>query len=194
MNDGLDILGCDDPNYVGFDYGALLQTAGGLIQGGVSMYQQHQEEEKAGIKAQGALEAAVKADGEAANALARAAASAQLKSKTADADAKAASAALERMDKAGEGLTDDQAQKRVASAEKALAAAKTKKADGYQKIQVEVWTQIVQKLKGGAIPKPEANSESFWSRRIIGPLSGTAVVVLGAVGAGALGLMFRKRG
>jgi hypothetical protein len=31
--EGLDCLGCENPNYVGFDYGSLLKGAGGLLSG-----------------------------------------------------------------------------------------------------------------------------------------------------------------
>jgi hypothetical protein len=199
--DGLDTLGAENPDYVGFDYGVLFKTAGGLLEGGAGMLEAQQAEKASAADTKTKLEAVIAADMDASNAAARADVSAQLKSKTAAGDASAAKKAAAVQDQAGAGLPPEAVKQRTAAAEKMLATvsknAKAKPKDGYQKALVKSWTATVKKIQtSGSGPdsmvKDEAQQESWMTRRVVGPLPGYAVVVGGLGLAGVLGLVVRK--
>ena len=203
MHDGLEYLGADDLDYVGFDYGALFQAAGGLVQGGVNIYEQNQAEGKATKEGASKLDAAIAADRDAANAAAKADVSAQLKSKTAKADVDAAAKAVAKADSAGADLSPDGSAARAAAAEKMLATmqknAKAKPKDGYQAALLKAWTATVDRIHGnvaadaGGKGKHDENQESWLQSRVLGPVPGYGVLVGGFALVGVLVLLLKRR-
>jgi hypothetical protein len=170
--DGLDQLGAE----VGFDWGGLLQTGGGALTAWAEKTEADKVAEKSKIIEQQSADAAAQADLAAASAIARADVSSQLKSKSAAQDMKAAQAAVAAQDKFD--VSDD----RVKVAEKQLAdaqaRAKTNPKDGYVMALVKAWSLVVDKLHGGS-KDAAADSESWLTRRVLGPLPGYGVLVLG---------------
>lgn len=199
---GFDCLGAES---VGFDYSALFKVAGGLLEGGGSMLEQKQAGDKATTDSATKLDAAITADRDASNAATKADVSAQLRSKSAKADADAADKASAAQDKAGADLSPDDIQKRADAADKMLAtatkSAKAKPNDGYKAALVKAWTATVDKIHSqggsdggdkGKKDKGEKDQESWFSRPVLGPLSGSMVLAVGAAGVVVLGLVVKK--
>jgi hypothetical protein len=195
--DGLDYLGCDE--VVGFDYGTLFQTAGGLMQGIADQTAEDQAKDKATAEEDARLYAATQADITASNSAAQAAVSAKLKSPSMKKDAVLAAAAAAAQDAAGVNLSDASVKKRLDAANAMLANAKKNAAakpnDGYLAAVVKGWTATVQKLQnsgGSADKSKKGGGESFWTRRVIGPIPGTGVVVGGVGLLAGLGIVVKK--
>lgn len=204
MSHGLELFGCDD---VGADYGALLQTAGGLLSSGVDVYEQSEKEKKLASADRAKADAAIAADAAASSAVARAMVSAKVKSASASIDATAAQQATAAQDKAGAGLSQGASDKRAAAAEKALAGvtaqAQVKPTDAYLAALVAAWTATVNKAHAGGIvasddfaPKGKGKDgeggKSWWTRRVVGPIPGVGVVAIGAGVVGVLGIVVKK--
>lgn len=201
--DGLDLLGAEDKK--GFDYGALAQAAGGIIQYGTAAADKDKAEKKSAAEEKASLETAVAADLTAATAAARAAVSQQLKSPSAAIDASAAATAIAAQDRAAAKLSSDAADKRADAAEKALAdatkAAQAAPKDGYKAALVIAWTAIVNKAHNTSIVTSDGGSgggkrgkgddggqKNWFVRPVLGPIPGGGVL---AIGAGVLaGLAF----
>jgi len=204
--DGLRYLGCEE--IVGFDfgYGTLFKTAGGIAEGAITAHEQDVVQEQLAKDEETKVTAAVAADIAAANALARADSSARAKGSSAAVDAQAAQLATAAQDKAGAALTSEAAsQKRADAADKALANA-VKNAqeapkDTYKAALVRAWTVTANKAhnvsitsdsKGGKGKGKKGDGESFWTRRVVGPLPGAVVVPAGVGLAGALGYTVKR--
>ena len=187
---GLDMLGADEGG--GFDYGSLLQTAGGLIQGGVAIYEGSEAEKKLTGDTKKKLNDVIAVDIAASTAIARAI--------IAPKEAAAAKAASDAQDKAGADLPPEVSQKRMEAADKMLASmkanAKAKPKDAYAAALVKAWTVTAQKAHSaglaGGDKKGDKVEESWFSRKIIGPLPGSAVLVLGVGVLAGLGLVLKK--
>ena len=207
--EGLDLLGCDGEIGLDFGYGTLFKTAGGIAEGAISAHEADVEQAKLDKDEQDKLNAAVAADIAASNATARADVSAQLKSSSASIDAQAAQLAQTAQDKAGAGLSDAGQAKRAAAADKALDTAvknaQSSPKDGYRQALVKAWTATANKAHNGTISSfddgggkgkgkkgGKGGGESFWTRRVVGPLPGAAVVPLAAGGLGALGYAVKR--
>lgn len=206
--DGLRYLGCEE--YVGLDfgYGTLFKTAGGIAEGAIVAHEQDVAQEKLDKDEETRVSAAVAADIAASNAQARAEISAQLKSPSASIDAQAAQLSASAQDKAGGALSDAGSQKRAVAADKALAdAIKNAQAapkDGYKAALVKAWTAASNKAHNTSIVSSDAgggkgkgkggkgSGESFWTRRVVGPLPGAAVVPIGVGVVGALGYAVKR--
>jgi hypothetical protein len=200
MMNGLECLGTDD---VGFDYGALLQAAGGITQYGISAAEEEQAQKNLSIAEMKALNDAVTADMDAANAMAKADVSAQLKSKTAAADAAAAQKAVAAAESAGSGLAPAATKSRAAATDKALASAlvnaKAKPQDGYKAALVKAWTTVANKAHYAVITvdkegkSSKGDGETNWLfRPVIGRIPGYGVLGIGAGVLTGLGLIVKK--
>ena len=193
VGSGLDLLGADD--LTGFDYGALLKVAGGLLEGGAAIAEGKQAEGKTAAETATKLDAAIQADRDASNAAAKADVSAQLRSKTAAADAVAAKKAAAVQDAA------ETSQARIDAADQMLATvmknAKAKPKDGYQAALLRAWTVTAAKAHGNVAGDAggkvkDANQEPWLTRRVVGPIPGYGVVVGSVMLAGVLGLIVTK--
>lgn len=195
----------------GFNYGSLIgpimQAAGELAQGGISMYEQEQAKKDAEAKqAQSAaeakrkLDAAIQADLNATLAMARAMASAQLKSPAAATDATVAEAMGRAQDRAAAGLSAADNEKRVDAAEKALdaaaMAASANPKDVYKQALAKAWTQTINKANYGSItgpvrqPQGGGGGSSWLTRPAVGPVPGWGVALGGAGLAAVLAKKF----
>jgi len=190
---GLDLLGADN---LGFDYSTLFKVTGGLLEGGGSMLEQSQAEKKTTAESATKLDAAIQADRDASNAAAKADVSAQLKSKTAAADAAAAKKAAAVQDAA------EMSQARTDAADQMLATvtknAEAKPKDGYRAALLRAWIVTAAKAHG-TVPGGEAgkgkadkDQESWWTRRVLGPIPGYGIVVGSVAVVGVLGLVVKK--
>lgn len=211
--DGLDCLGVEDAKdkKSGFDYGALLQAAGGVASYSIAAAEKDKAEKKSAEDEKKKLEAVIAADIAAANAMARAAVSSQLKQSSAAVDAMSAQTAQQAQDRAGMGLTSDVAEKRAEAAEKQLATA-TKNAqsapnDGYKAALVASWTATVNKAHNSSIVSSgdfgkgdkgkgkhgkDGDKESWFTRRVVGPIPGAGVLAIGVGVVGVLGFAVKK--
>jgi hypothetical protein len=207
---GLDIIGAG-PSVGIFDYGAIIDTAANLAQGGVKFAQQTQAESAANADADRKLAAAVSADAAATAAMARAAMSADLaksdpkQADTATADKMAADAALAAQAKAGAAVPPARAAERIAAAQKSVDNAQAaygnalrsgnaavKQATQYTLAAAQ---QTLARAQGGGdeptkagkgdkanAGTPSSDGESFLSKKIVGP------VKVWHAGAGGLAL------
>jgi hypothetical protein len=201
---GFEVLGCDDE--IGLDYGQLLQAAGGVAQYGVSAAEQEKKESAGKADDAKKLAAVIAADYAASEASAKADASAQLKSPSASIDAIAAQTALATQDAAGAaGFSSDSAKKRADSADQALAAAikeaQSKPKDVFLAAKVKAWqatankahgSAIVSLDKGGSGGKGGPGGESFFTKKVLGPIPGWGVLTLGAGVLGAVAIVLKK--
>lgn len=198
--DGFDCFGCEE---VGFDYGSLLQAAGGLASGAASSLEEKQTTEKSQKDEQGKLNAAIQADLNASNAVAQADVSAQLKSASAKNDAAIAAQAAAAQDAAGAGLSPDSVSKRLDAANKSLAfaqkQAKAASKDGYKAAIVKAWTATVNKLQNAPSGSSDAgksdkekSQEGWLTRRVLGPIPGYGILVLGVGFLGGIGIAVKK--
>lgn len=179
---------------VGFDFGNILKTAGGMLEGGASMLQQQQAEKQSAADAAATLDKGKQADITAANAMVMADLSEQAKNKTAAADMQKAKQAVnaaaaipstpERVSAAQTML--DQMQKTAKSRPKDFAAQSRAKA----------WQAVVNMLQqgglSGVMDTKNEPQESFWTRRVAGPFPGYAVVAGGVGLAGVLAFIIVK--
>lgn len=190
--DGLNYLGCEDAS-VGI-VAELFQTAGGLMQGAANAEQQDEASDKKKADQEKILNAAIAADVAAANAFTNSIVSTQFHTKTASSDAQAATTASAAQDSAGNGLEDAGVQKRIDAANVQLANAQknatAKPKDAYTVAVAKAWTNVLAKLQGGGDKSKDkgGDSESWLTRRVIGPLPGYAVLV----GLGVVALVARK--
>lgn len=172
-----DLLGADD---LGVDYGALFKTAGGLLEGGGNILQQQQAEKGQTADVEAQLAAVLEADRVFADATVKG-----ILSKNPN-YAKAASAA---QDKAAVGLPDSAKGQRLIEAVRQLNNARKQKQDVITKARVGAWQKTVDKIQKGtsaeklalaAQQSEEAKTrESFWTRRVLGPIPGYAVLIGG---------------
>jgi len=203
--DGLEYLGCDGEIGLDFGYGTLFKAAGGIAEGAIASKEQDDAKAKLDADEQKSLNTAVAADIAASNAAAQAAVSAKLRSSSASIDAQAAQLASAAQDKAGAGLSSAASDKRAAAADKALNDAvhnaQAAPKDGYKAALVQAWTATANKAHNGSITTMDSGSgkkggkgggESFWTRRVIGPLPGAAVVPLGAGLLGGIGYAVKR--
>jgi hypothetical protein len=202
MEDGLDTLGAEDVMAVGVEYGPLLQAAGGLASGAISIAEQKKAEDAAKANESKNVAAAIAADKAAATAMAAAEISAAGKTPSAAVDAQAAQMAITTQDRAAAALGADGHKKRVEAAEATLAAvvkvAQQKPTDKYQAALVRAWTAVVNKANAGAIMGPMMpgsgfdgyGGQSWFTRPVIGRIPGAGVLAIGAgvLGAGYLGV------
>lgn len=184
--DGLDCLGCDDVGFID----TIFQTAGGLMQGIAGAVEQDEAQEAAQQKQTQQVTAAIQADADATLTAARATMSSQLHLKTAAADEKERAKKEAQQNAAGAGLDDNGIKQRVAAASKALADAKknatAKPKDFYPPILVKAWVNTLSKIQGqGEDGSAKGSQESWLTRRVAGPLSGSTILV----GAGILGIL-----
>lgn len=201
--DGLHYLGCD--THVGFDYGSILQSAGGLASGIISSVEEDKAKEKLAADDEKKAQAAIAADLAASNAAARAETSAALKQPSAAVDASAAQTAAAAQDRAAADLSPSASEKRAAAADKALkdatASAQASPKDGYKAALVRAWTTTANKAHNVSIVSSEggkgkkgdkSGGESWFTRRVVGPIPGYGVVVGGVGILGILGLVIKK--
>lgn len=195
--DGLDLLGCDE--VIGFDYGSLFQAAGGLMTGIADQTEADQAKDKATADEQNKLYIAKQADIAAANSAAQAMVSAQLKSPSAGKDAAVAQQAAAKQDAASAGLSDASVAARLDAAKALLATAKSNAAakpkDGYLAAVVKGWTAVVSKLQNAGVDDgkgKKGSSESWFTRRVIGPIPGAGVLVGGVGLAAGLGIVVKR--
>lgn len=203
--DGLDCLGAENADEVGFDYGSLLQAAGGVATYGVSAAEAEKKESSDKSADDKKVKDAIAADVAAASAIAKAAVSAQLKNPSAAMDATAADMAVAAEDKAGgAGLSPDGAKRRADAADTALAAAvklaQSKPADQFAAAMVKAWQATANKAHSTAIASSDGSDSggkhgkgdkggsggSWLTKPAIGRLPGYGIL---AVGAGLLGLV-----
>jgi hypothetical protein len=196
---GLDLLGCDE--VVGFDFGSLFQATGGLMQSVASQTASDQAQGQATAEENKKLYAATQADIVVTNKVAQAAVSAQLKSPSAKKDAADAAAAANAQDQAGAGLSDASVKARLDAANALMMTAKknaaAKPSDGYLSAVAKAWTATVQKLQNtmsndGKKGKKSDSSESWFTKRVIGPIPGAGVLVIGAGLLGGVGIVVKK--
>lgn len=197
--DGFDCLGAD---VVGFDPTSLLAPAGAIATYGVSAYEADKKEKESKADQGKALQAAIAADYAASEAAAKADVSAQLKSASAGIDATAAQMASSAQDAAGAaGLSAESSKKRADEADKALKAAiseaQKKPKDGYAQAKVKAWQATVNKAHSGAIVTRGSGldsygGESWFTKKVAGPVPGWGVLALGAAGLTAVGLLAKK--
>lgn len=207
----LELLGAEAPAGGYGDFiGPILQAAGGLAQGGISIYEQHQAEQTAAAAKQkatadeaAAARAAISADVTATLASARAQMAAQLKQASAAVDREAAQIAAQAQDEAGAGLTSAASKQRVDAARAALSTA-AKKAqaspkDVYLVCLMRAWTATLNKAGNRQIasttnltPGAGQGGPSWFTRPVLGPVPGWGVLAGGAVTATGLGLLLRR--
>jgi hypothetical protein len=197
--EGLDCLGVDEE--VGFDYGGLLQAAGGVATYGVSAAEQAQKESKLKADETKAANDAIAADIAASNAVAKAAVSAQLKQASASIDATAAQMALDAQDRAGANLSVGAAKKRAEAADQALAGvvknSQANPKDGYATALVAAWKATANKAHSTAIvlsdgTKGHLPEESWFTKPVMGKVPGYGVLAIGAGALGILGVVVKK--
>jgi hypothetical protein len=207
MSDGLDSFGCED---IGVDYGSILQSGGALAQGIVAAKEASDAESKTSADEQKKLSLSIAADVAAVAASARADTTAprvgRASSPTAAVDAQAADLAMKAADHMAEGLSEASQQKRADAADKQLAdaikRAQANPKDEYLAAMVKEWTAQANKAHNGSITASDdgkkgkkgkgASGESFWTRRVIGPIPGYGVVAGGVGLAGGLGFAIKK--
>ena len=201
MERGLDMLGDGIPIY-----GGIFSTLGNLGQGIVAAQEKSEAGDKAKADDAAKLDAAIAADSAAAMAKASALTAATFaksatpgKVKT-DADAKSAAAdaalsvASSAQDTAGAALSPALTPKRAEVAQKAFAAATQKlQADPksvFGKSLVSAWSWCQDRIQNKQITSADSKGDkpkdegSFFSRKIIGPLTPTHLLVGGGVGVG----------
>lgn len=192
--------------------GPIFQGAGEIAKGGIAIYEGQQAEKKAGedkkrfdAEAKQKLEAAKVADRVASEAAARAAVSAASKGPGAAADAANAEVTARAQDRAAAPLTQYQGanEQRIEAAEQALQAAARSAADSpkdtYKLALVRAWQATVNKANAGQIVASDkaqgqgggevrGSGDSFWTKKVIGPVPGWGVAAggVGVVGLGAL--------
>lgn len=197
--EGLDCLGAEEVD-VGFDWGGLAQTAGGVVSFASDAADKDKAEKKTAADDKASLDKAIAADLAASNAVAKAAVSAKLKQASASIDQTAAQNALAAQDKAGSNLSSDNQEKRADAADKALDMAvknaQAKPSDGYLAALVSAWTQTANKAHNGSITSSDddggkkgkkgkkddgGGGQSWLTRPVLGPIPGGGVLALGAV-------------
>ena len=198
--DGLDLLGCDE--VIGFDFGSLFSATGGLMQGVADQYASDTAKDAATADQNQKLYKAQQADITVTNKLAQAAVSAQLKSASAKKDAADAQSAAQAADAAGAGLSDASVASRLSAAKVLLDTAKknaaAKPSDGYLAAVAKAWTATVSKLQnassddGGGKKGKQDSSDSWFTRRVIGPIPGAGVLVGGVALVAGLGIVVKR--
>ena len=196
---GLDLLGAEEGGVPGWGglIGPIVQAAGGIAQGGLSIYEQQEKEKKAKAESASEVAAAIRDDAAAASALANAAASTMLKRPTADIDQATANAALSRSRSHGP------SQGRADAAQKALdaatAAARKNPKDAYKMALARAWVQIANVADNAlvkAADQPKGGDtgwgESWWTRPAVGKIPGWGVVAGGGGVLVGLGLAIKK--
>lgn len=180
---------------LGFDYGTLFKTAGGLLEGGASMVQQSQSEKQSEAESSSALEKAKQADIAAVNATVAADLSQQSKSKSAAADAQKAKLAVQAASALP--VTPERIQAAQDMLDRIQKIARTKPNDVLAQANARAWQAMVNMLRqggaSGAIDTKNEPSESFWTRRVLGPFPGYGVVVGGVGLAGLLAFIIVRR-
>lgn len=161
-------------------FGTALQAAGVLAQTGLNMYDKDQQDKKTTADEAKKLQAAIRADQQAADALARAELSAQISAGVPNDKAKAAQAAADAntavtmasmQDAAGRGLSAGASADRLQAAQDALQAA-TKVAGMPGVAKVNAWNKTINRISNAqmvssAAPSPPASSdsgESWWDK------------------------------
>lgn len=206
----LELLGAEAPAGWGALIGPIVQGAGELAKGGISIYEQHQAEEAAAAAKQKAVaddaaaaRAAISADVTASLASARAQMAAQLKQASAPIDREAAEMALRAQDEAGADLSPAASKQRVDAARKALETA-TRKAqaspkDVYAVSLMRAWTATLNKAGNrqiasatSLVPEAGQGGPSWFTRPVVGPVPGWGVLAGGTVAATGLGLLLRR--
>lgn len=201
MASGLDLLGTDEVGQEGGGWGAIigpvLQAAGGITKGGLEIHEQQEKEKKAKAEDASEVAAAIRDDAAAASALANAEASEKLKRPTADIDRGTANAALARSRSHGPSRGRAEAAQKALDA--AAAAARNNPKDAYKVSLARAWVQLANvadnaQIKAADQPRggDAGGGESFWTRRIIGPVPGWGVAAGGVGILGAVGLAVKK--
>lgn len=171
-----------DASLVTSGFGTALQAAGVLAQTGLNIYDKDQQDKKTSADEAKKLQAAIRADQQAADALARAELSAQVaagapndkgKAAQAAADATTAQTMASMQDAAGRGLSSSASSDRLQAAQDALqAATKVSGAPGVAK--VNAWNKTINRISNAQIvssaPSGKESSsshdsgESWWDK------------------------------
>ena len=171
-----------DASLVTSGFGTALQAAGVLAQSGLSMYEKDKQDKQSAADEAKKLQAAIRADQQAADALARAELSAQVsagvpndkgKAAQAAADANTAVTMASMQDAAGRGLSPSASADRLQAAQDALqAATKVSGAPGVAK--VNAWNKTINRIANAQMtssaPSGKESSgshdsgESWWDK------------------------------
>lgn len=201
------MLGDDDAS--SFNWGSLFSATGELVNKGIAYKKQKDTAEQATKKSASDLAASIAADQFATDMTAKAACAAALKLSSADADKAMAEQAVAAQDSAAAGLSDDNQKKRADAARKALqeataqwqkvsaggdaAATTTAKCRVMAAQMTYAKTQNQQLVSKGRMPDfGKGGGESWWTRKVLGPVPGWGVVLGSVAIAGGIGLTIWK--
>jgi hypothetical protein len=179
---GFDCLGV---SYIGDDLlSTILKTGAAVAEGQIEAHEQGQADAKTASEEHAHFEAAKSADAQAATAIAHAIVSGALNASTADSDRTFAEKMFTDAHTARSALAPDSEKMRDAAAKsqlaRAVANAASSHGDGYKKALADAWQKVVSSNTAfDAKTSSTKSSESWLTRRVLGPVPGYGVLVGG---------------